>query len=284
MATMDKANVSDHEADKSSSSTFSEDQYDERINMLHNDRAESATPKITAMSSLRQAMSNMMESANAFTLDSNGNKSSNIGFPECDVVRAAIHHLGDLFCEFNDSISSISKNSKTSKNSSNLSYKEHENESIDTNKFVKFLEDKFSLYGYSTQEITQLFMDLKPQTPSFNLTNNSTKNIIDPTTTNKNLTIHFTEFNVVIHQFYTTEFKSLFVAKVSYQKEDIYQLLLHSIKAKLQVCLSLIIHFSFLYDTLLNNIQCIQTQNCICFDMQCNLDNLFIFYMYILEC
>ncbi len=131
-------------------------------------------------------------------------------YSKCDVVRAAILRLGELFCEFNDS--------KTSKNSSNLSYKEHENESIDANKFVKFLEDKFSLYGYSTKEINQLFIYLKAQTPNTIKLND-----------NNVLTVHFEEFNVIIHQFYTTKF----IDKIFYQKHDIHQLLLHSIKSKL---------------------------------------------------
>ena len=269
MALSGNPHLSDHEADdKSSSSTFSEDQYDEKIDMvLHTERAESATPKITAMSSLKQAVSNMVEQS-SFELIGNGTmiRNKNMGYPECDVVRAAIHYLGDLFCEFNDNISSISKNSKTSKNSSNLSYKEHENESIDNTKFVKFLEDKFSLYGYSEQEINQLFIDLKPRTPSLLSTSSPSKNKNHgykkhnkPPPVNN---IHFTEFNVVIHQFYTSQFKTMFVAKTSYQKEDVYQLLLHSIKAKLQVCTK---KFRLMF------VRCIAIEN-----SYCNMYNIYI--------
>lgn len=167
------------------------------------------TFEITAMSSLQQAMSALMETASL-----NQNASAEIACSEDEVVRAAIHQLGDLFREFNDSISSTPI-SAASKHRS-VSYKEDENESIDANQFVAFLEDKLSLHGYSTQEVNRLFFELKPES------------------TQKLLTIHYTEFSPMIHQFYSNEFKSRTAEKPLYQREDILQLLQHSIKSKLQ--------------------------------------------------
>ena len=217
----------------SSSSTFSEDQYNEETMDEHHER--STTPKIRAISTLKLAMSEM------FPQNSN-NESMSIQIPESDVVRGAIHFLGDLFCEFNDSISQ--NNSKTSRNSSNLSYKEHENEYIDAQKFVYFLEEKFSLFGYTTHEINQLFIELRPQTPApAQLHSNNTgsaKNILYAN--NKLLSIHFTDFNTIIHQFYTAKFKEMLNGKSMFKQEDIHQLLLHSIKSKLQVSINDIVY------------------------------------------
>eukprot|EP01083_Nonionella_stella_P312590 1118646_1 len=202
-------------ADKNSSSTFSEDQYNDASVVHEIERAHSTTPRIRAMSDVRLAMSSI--------LDNNGGPNSN-RFPSCDLVRAAIHHLGDLFCDFNESLSA---NSVLRKNSSNLSYKEHENESMDATTFIAFIEDKFHIYGYTVQEINQLFITLRPQTPLHISSRNTHKQ-------HRSLTIHFTEFNVVIHQMYTAKFKSILSEKTSYQQHHIHRLLLDSISHQLQ--------------------------------------------------
>lgn len=209
--------LSDQDIEKSASS-FSEHHYTQSLPPYT--RTISGTPQIKAMSSLQLAMSTMMESAQNQT-------EMEVGVPKKGMVRAAIHYFGDLVCEFNDGLSASSKASKQSKSSgasSNLSYKEHEHESIDSEHFTAFLETKFSLFGYTTIEIRRLFLELNPQTPL-----NAKGDFNGP------LTVHFTEFNPIIHQFYTAKFHMIFAEKSVYQQSDIYQLLLLSIKSKLQV-------------------------------------------------